>query len=139
MIDIPEPYAYEIDPRDDEPDEQLPRYSDRGRILFELHHVYQPYDRKFGSQYETTVLDYDSDKSPFWLNEGMGIEYFLDDVVDLELPGVYVLEGVAGAYYKGTWGFEDDDEEWWFDTCRRASPEEEESGALGVAINCKPG
>jgi hypothetical protein len=104
----------------------LPKYSDKGRILFAVYPV--PNEPP---QYE--VFDYDSDSSVCWIHEGIGCDYFLANYVDLdiELEGMYVMEGVHGYYYRGNWSYgEDDDEEWEFEFIRRASPEEEESQTL---------
>lgn len=100
-------------------DYQLPKYSDPGRILVEIYAVPGDYYR-----YDIEVLDYDFDSSVFWIVEGTGFDWWFDENIDLDLPGFYVIEGITGRYFKGTWGFDDDDEEWEFKLCRRATDEE---------------
>lgn len=108
---------------------QLPSYSTPGRILVEIYSVscwLRPLYR-----YEIEVLDYDGDSSVFWINEGVGFDWWFEDEVDLELPGVYVIEGIVGYYHRGAWGFDDDEEEWAFTMCRRATDEEIRTRCLG--------
>lgn len=115
-----------LEPQDDY---DPPRYSDPGRILVEITRVAsepQPLYR-----YDLEVHYYDSDSSVLWVDEGVGFDFWFDEMVDLELPGFYVIEGVTGSYYRGTWGFDDDDEEWYFVLCRRATDEEVAARCLG--------
>lgn len=113
-----------------EPDEDLlPRYKDPGRILVEIYSVSSEHRPIY--RYELEVLDYDSDSSVFWIQEGVGFAWWFDKYVDLDSPGFYVIEGITGTYYKGTWGFDDDDEEWEFTLCRRAADEEISMRGLG--------
>lgn len=109
--------------------DDLPGYKDKGRILFQ----YFVGNKDFIDRVE--ILDYDSDKSPFWLNENGFMDHTVDDMVDLELDGFYVLEGVHGQYYRGSWSWgEDDTEDWYFDYCRRASEQEIETGLLDEQV-----
>lgn len=101
--------------------DDLPKYSDPGRILFRIG---ADVDELYGIE----VLDYDVDASPFWLNESSMTDYTINQIVDLELAGTYVLEGVTGHGWKDYFG--EYDEEWSFEFCRRASKSEEETGAL---------
>lgn len=116
----------------DEPSEDdLPGYKDPGRILFEIYHIYRCGDQPTShTRYEIEVHDYDSGSSVMWLQEGQGIDYWLQDVIDLEGTGFYVVEGVTGTYYRGDGWSTDDDEEWEFTLCRRATLEEISSLAL---------
>ena len=90
----------------DEPEEEYtpPPYGVPGRILFEIPWGYD----------DIEVLDYDVDTSVFWLHEGLGIEYAIEHVFGLELPGPgrYLLEDVVGHYYRGDGWMTDDNEEW---------------------------
>lgn len=119
---VPEMWA---DP--DEEDYEPPPMSKPGRILVNLlgpglTGVYR---------YESEVLDYDSDSSVMWLNEGIGFEYFFDTCCDFpSFEGVYVIEGIIGHYYRGTYGVDDDDEEWEYASIRPATPEEISSQTL---------
>jgi hypothetical protein len=111
-----------------EPEPKLPRYSDEGRILFEISHVYRsPSDHE---RYEIEVLDYDSNSSIHWLNEGLGADYWLKEILELDESGFYVVEGVTGCYIRGDGWTTDDDEEWGLRFIRRADPEEIEGQAL---------
>lgn len=102
-----------------------PSYKTPGRML-----VYIPVIVPEGLRYrydcyeDAEVVSYDDDSCVFWINEGVGFDWWLEEHFDVELPGWYVLEGVVGHYIKGDWGFTDDDEEWEFALCRRATEEE---------------
>lgn len=99
-----------------------PSYGAPGRILVEI--IAVSGERRPLYRYELEVLDYDADSSVFWVNEGVGFNWWFDANVDLELPGFYVIEGVTGTYIRGECGYTDDDEEWEFARCRRATAEE---------------
>jgi hypothetical protein len=111
----------------EEQDYHYPSYQDKGNILVELHDTGNTgYHR-----WEVTVLGYDSDKAPFWLNEGLGIDYWVKDMIDDQFPheGIWFIEDVYGYYYKGTWGFDDDDEEWYHGEIREPTAQELEDYA----------
>lgn len=112
-----------------EPD--FPSYRDPGRVFFEIQHVYRCNSKPFSwRRYEIEVIDHDGDSSVYWLNEGMGVEYWLQGLIDLDEPGFYVVEGVTGEYIRGDGWTTDDDEEWYFEFIRRADPEEIKEGGL---------
>jgi hypothetical protein len=104
----------------DPTDDDLPSYSDPGRILFLFIPI--PGDPLVES------IDYDGNKAPFWLHEGGFMDYAVRDMVDIELEGFYVLEGVTGYVSKDYFG--EYDEDWEFELCRRASESEIKSEAL---------
>lgn len=98
---------------------ELPNYSDIGNILFRVVWVYE--DRSL----ELEILDYDG--SVFWINEGTGADYWLQENFgpeDISDPDLYVVEGITGYYHRGCWGFDDDWEEWSFKSLRPATAEE---------------
>jgi len=103
-----------------------PKYSDPGRVLF--YWICTPLEHKAA---DVEILSYDSDSSLCWMQEGVGIDYVLENELDLELDGYYVCENITGEYYRGgrSWG-EDDDEEWYLGNVRRASEEEIQSENL---------
>lgn len=105
----------------DPTEDDLPSYSDPGRILF----AFYPSP---GEEPEIEIIDYDGGKAPFWLCEGGFMDYSVRDMVHLELEGHYVLEGVTG-YVSRSWEGEYD-EEWGFELCRRASESEIRTEAL---------
>lgn len=92
---------------------ELPSYKDPGSVVFINHGTPEPYGNgdKSVYQYDIEILDYDSDSSILWIQEGEGLEYWIDQL-DLPGPGVYVIENITGTYYRGDWGFDDDDVEW---------------------------
>lgn len=114
-----------LSPEPEDSEAPLPKYSDKGRVLFR-------YWRVCNEKPEVEVLDYDGESSIMWLNESVGINYAITDIlpIDIELDGVYVIEGIHGQYFRGDGWTTDDDEEWYFDFIRRASPSEESSEAL---------
>jgi hypothetical protein len=120
-------------PRDpEEEDFQPPSPSKPGRVLFEIVHIYQPGENRRGDCYEIEVVDWDSDSAVFWANEGIGVDYLLTDVLDLELEdvGFYVVDGITVDFIRGDGWTTDDDEDWCMGDVRRASPEEIAAGEL---------
>lgn len=107
---------------------KLPSYSDVGRVFFELIDVCRsPSER---DKYTIEVIDFDGHSSIYWLNEGQGIEYWLQGWLDLDEPGFYVVEGITGQYIRGDGWMTDDDEEWDLEFVRRADDEEIGRGSL---------
>lgn len=107
----------ETDKEFEEP--KLPSYSDPGSILVKILTILDNPGSYY--RYELDVLDYDSGSSVFWLNEGMGIDYWLNDAIDFKKPGYYVIEHVTGYYHRGDGYSTDDDEEWDYKQVRRAT------------------
>lgn len=108
------------DPNRYEPEIDLPKYSDRGRILVRV--LGPCFSQVYNHEYE--VLDYDG--SAFWISEGAGFDYWLDEMVVFPGPGLYLIEGIVGAYIRGDWAWgEDDDEEWEWELMTRVDPERE--------------
>lgn len=105
-----------------------PSYGDPGRILV---HLIGP-GPSMHQRYETEVMDYDPNTSVFYINAGVGFDYWIDQ--HIEFPsldeGYYVIEGITGEYINGEWGFTDDDEEWSFTSMRPATDDEISTGAL---------
>lgn len=106
-------------PSDDE-DFDAPSYTVPGRALFR-------YDPTLAENpWGVELLDHDG--CVFWLVEGGFPDQVIRNLIDLELAGTYVLEGVLGHVsrsYEGEY-----DEEWTFELCRRASREEINTEAL---------
>ena len=99
----------------DEPEEEpeLPKYSDPGNILV-LVSGQKPE--------EIEVMGYDSGSSVLWLQEGMGVEYWVRGLaVTWAAPGYYMITGVKGEYIRGDGYTIDDDEDWEFDEIRLAT------------------
>lgn len=102
-----------------EPELDLPSYSERGEILVKISAADKDYDR------EIEVLTHTG--SAFWLSEGMGIEYWIQEQINeqqLEQDGYWVITGVYGVYHRGIWGYDDDTEEWFYEGVRPATQEE---------------
>jgi hypothetical protein len=101
-------------------EDSLPSYSKPGCLLVEIlgpspTGVYK---------YEYEVHDHDSDSSVYWVNNGMGFDYWLDLYCEFPGVGFYVIEGIVGSYHRGEWGFSDDDEDWEYTIIRPATNEE---------------
>jgi hypothetical protein len=79
------------------------------------------------------VLDYDLDSSVFWIQEGIGFDYFLD-LCDFPPDGVWVIEDVTGSYTRGDGWSTDDDEDWYFSGPRPAESREIEDERLKDSI-----
>ncbi len=114
-------------PREEEP--EYPSYSAVGRILVSV----GPYDgprNLYKHYYE--VLDCPQDTCVFWIEEGMGTDYWFDLYCDFPKDGIYVVEGITGTYIRGDWSWgEDDDEDWEFTSIREATSEEIKTETLG--------
>lgn len=74
------------------------------------------------------LLDYQYDGAFFWIQEGVGLNYFVDtadhDPVVLEENAVYVCEGLTVHYIRGDGWTTDDSEEWYDYITRPATIEE---------------
>lgn len=114
----------EIQPKAEAADEEefeYPKYSDKGDIIFEV----------LGED-ETKVYRWHIEDvaycggSTFYVQEGVGIKYFVDWMGDDRItgPGFYTFVGVHGRYLRGDGWTTDDDEDWEFDDLRPATPEE---------------
>lgn len=106
---------------EDSEEYKMPHRSKKGWIEFEIYHVYvNPISYV---KYELDVIDADLDSAVAWINEGVGIDYFINEYIDLALPGKYRVEGVTCEYYRGyrsDYFFgEDDDEEYFFERVMR--------------------
>jgi len=109
-----------------------PPYGKPGRILVR---VLGKVDTTY--RYETEVLDSDSDSGVFWINEGVGYDYWFDQYID-KFPadeGTFVIEGIVGTYIRGRGWItgdicEEDDEEWEYKSIRPATAREIETECL---------
>lgn len=128
---------FPISPDDPQPDDNdLPHYSDPGRILFLVHGVYE--DEPYKGEVELEIFDFDG--SVFWINEGVGCDYWLGvhfAASDFPFPGWYVVEGITGYYHRGTFGFDDDTEDWEF-TALRPATADEITGECLISTSSKP-
>lgn len=104
----------------EEDDFDPPSYSKPGWIEFEiltikpLNKYGRPVDGVY--RYEIELIDADLDSAVFWIQEGIGFNYFLDQYIELDQPGKYRIEGIYGDYFRGDWKYgEDDDVDWYFD------------------------
>jgi hypothetical protein len=119
MVDGP----FEIAPREEYEEPEYPSYSDPGSLLVKLVAILP--DPKTYDRYELEVIEYDSGSSLMWLQEGQGIEYWIQEAIDFEKTGYYVIEGVSGTYFRGDGYTTDDDEEWDYKCVRRATLREQ--------------
>lgn len=74
------------------------------------------------------IMERDYDGAFFWINEGVGLDYFLSEAdhgdVVIEEDGVYVCEGLTVHYTRGDGWTTDDDEDWEDYSFRTATIEE---------------
>jgi len=105
-----------------EEDFELPSYSTLGRVLFRWYR--EPEFCQSGWSIE--VYDWDRDTSVFWMNEGVGIDCQLEQMLDLDQEGWYVAEGITGSTHT-YWGpnGRDDTEEWYIEGLIRYATESE--------------
>lgn len=98
-----------------------PGYGTKGWVIAEIVHV----ETEKCMKYSVEEWGYDAEASTFWIQEGVGIEYWLEHCVDFEFtPGWWVIEDVVGTYIKGDGWMTDDDEEWDYGNIRPATEEE---------------
>ena len=104
-------------------DYELPSYREIGKIVVE---VLGKVDTSYHPGWAWEIDRYSYDGSAFWINEGMGIDYFINDYIgdDIPGPGIWTIEHIHGEYIKGDWGFTDDDEDWYWGDIRPATLEE---------------
>lgn len=113
----------EITPIESADDYELPSYNDVGYICVEI--IGKQVSWNGNEEWE--IGDYTHSGSAFWIQEGVGIDYFINDIADLpeiDSPGIWLIEGITGSYIKGEWGFTDDDEEWDWTGVRKLTDEE---------------
>ena len=112
---------------------EYPSYSDPGRIL--VHVLSENKDQHFLDRFKVDVVAYECGTSVFYVNEGMGIDYWINWYIDEfpgSIPGYYVIEGIRGAYHRGDGWSTDDDEEWEYESIRPATEEEIRTEDLSV-------
>lgn len=78
--------------------------------------------------YKWDIDCHNYDGSAFWIQEGIGFDYFIDKYVDIPGSGYWVIEGIVGTYYRGDGWTTDDDEDWEYERVRAATEEEIERG-----------
>jgi hypothetical protein len=78
-------------------------------------------------RYDIDEFQVDGEASTFWINEGVGGNYWIDAYAPDHLkPGWYAFENVVGTYHLGAgWitgdRYDEDDEEWEYSLCRPAT------------------
>lgn len=94
-------------------DWEPPAYSKRGDAIIDILE---------GGDVE--VVDYDPDSSIFWIEEGEGWDFWVDDNCGSLAPGRYLISGIRGTYHLGDyWGSVDDDVSWGFKSIEPTSRE----------------
>ena len=121
----PETTGDELIPIYDDPDPELPAGNNPGRILVHVlgtgaTGVYL---------WEAEALDYDNDTAVFWINEGVGFDWFFDSI-DFPGEGYWVVQDVTVSWTRGDgWEIDDDEDHDWGEI-RPATPIEIETGLL---------
>ncbi len=91
-------------------------YNTTGKILFRYEEATKEYDSNI------TVLEHTG--CVIYIQQGIGIDYFLENYVDMDeitTSGLYVVDGIIGTYYKGDGWSTDDDEKWEYSEIRPAT------------------
>lgn len=103
-------------------DFEPPNYSIPGRVLFRWYRD----PEFFRSGWGIEIYDWDRDTSLFWMNEGVGISYQLEQMLDLDQEGWYVAQEITGSI-STYWGPDgrDDSEEWCIEGLIRYATEDE--------------
>lgn len=102
---------------------ELPSYGEYGKIIVE---ILGKVDSMWHPGWQWEIDRYTYEGSAFWINEGIGIDYFINDYIreDIPGPGIWVIDDIKGEYIKGDWGFTDDDEDWEWGDIRPATQDE---------------
>ena len=88
-----------------EEDDTSPSPSKPGRVLLARY-----LDDKFD---DFEVLDYDNDSACFWAQEGIGLDYLVEDIIGLpDDQGCYIVHGITVSFTRGDGWMTDDDEVW---------------------------
>ena len=112
-------------------DYEPPSIAKPGWILAEILSI--DYDAHRQLEHEIEVLAYDDGRAVFWINEGVGFDWFIDETVGprflatdalIMTPGIYLIENVRGKWILGDGWITEDSEEWEFNAPRLATPEE---------------
>jgi hypothetical protein len=86
--------------------DEMPAYSAPGRLVA----IVSPSTGAY--RYDYDVPAYDDDSAVFWISEGEGFDYWLDQSPEIDEPGIYLFEGVTGDYIRGDGWTTDDDVDW---------------------------
>jgi hypothetical protein len=95
-------------------DYQLPSMTDKGDII--VHITGKVEDGYNEGDWIIENYTYDHSTSPFWINEGMGVDYFISNYVGDNIPsiGYWTIENITGYYIRGDgWEIEDTEEYEW--------------------------
>lgn len=115
---------FEIELAEDLDDEdyngELPSGDKEGYIIVRVEHgevdddgnILNSINDLYSSKWEYDVIEYDSDSAVFWITEGIGLDYFLDQYVDFPRPGIYKISGITVHWTKDYYGEVDEDWEW---------------------------
>lgn len=101
-----------------------PSYRTPGRILVQV----EPPSGAYKHDY--TVHDFDPDTCVWYINEGTGFDWWLDQHCTFPEPGTYVIQDITGRYIRGDSMTYDDDEEWSYGFIRVATWLEKSTEAL---------
>lgn len=104
---------------DDGADEfEFPSPKEKGKIVVEVTSSCDNYGWAIKGKYH-------EGGGPFWVAEGIGIEYFVFmNQSEISEPGYWTFVGVHGEFSNGDGWEIDADEDWYFDECRRSTDDE---------------
>lgn len=108
-----------VESQRNEQEDPLPSYKDRGRIL-----VYVTATARRGYRFDYEPIAYDTDASPYWIQEDEGIEYWCDQIDEITGPGLWLIEDIEGTYIRGDGWTTDDDVDWYWGAVRRITKAE---------------
>ena len=111
-----------------EDDPSLPAYSDPGSMLFEIEYI----DRspREGWEWKYSVNFISGAGCAYWITEGEGQDYWVNQNIELDEEGFYVVEDIVGTYHRGDGWTTDDAIDWDFGRVRRATPKEIEGECI---------
>ena len=110
--------------KENKQDYELPSLKEKGYIIVKITgKVEEGYYKD-----DWIIENYSYDGSAFWINEGMGVDYFINSFVCDDIPdiGFWTIEGITGSFTKGDGWEIDDEEDWEWETIRLATEKEKE-------------
>lgn len=113
-------------PDADGPDFDPPRGDEPGKIIFEVIEGDSPRWRHDDSWNDFEIGEYYYEGGAFWINEGVGVDYFLQTEFFCPGVGIWAVEDITVRWHKDYYG--EVDEDWEHSEIRPAT--EEEKGYL---------
>jgi len=124
MTDLLHDLKDEITATPDVADHEPPSIRTPGWILVDVHVLEPAPTSAHEDKCEYEVLEWEGFSSVFWINEGVGFDWWLEERCQFPSSGVYLIENIRGDWIRGDGWMSEDREEWDHNDPRLATPEE---------------